>query len=298
MVDTPPSYNTGSRYDRRSSGITYSGAPESSMVSHRGASPNPMPRGVSPIPDTNPRHMIPRKSVSPIPPPLESRRESDVPFGPDSFDAFNTSMISVREEQREAEAADKIITYDGKEIDPSDHLPIESWAPEPEPKQSQAPEPRGRLSGAQPMPSSGRRQLRIAARPQQAPPAPRPSFGPQDPHTPPPPSSGRNRLHKKSHRASYGPAASGSSPLAPISPDNYQDRQSPYSSQSHHRNGQWDYANENHAPHYGSAAPPIPAKVPLAIMSGANGGGDDMAMLAEMQRIDIGTGRSRRRGGY
>jgi hypothetical protein len=257
------------------------------------------PRGASPNPYTNPEQSIRRKSVSPAPPPAETRRLSDIPFGPDSYDAFNPSLSSQASGGPAVPDPDaKIITHDGREIDPSDHLPMESWAPEPEPKQAQkqpSPEPRARtsFSGAQPLPPSGRRQLRIAARPQ-ATPTHSPSYSHADDHYTPAsqPSTGRNRLQKKMTSAHQSPNAPG--PLAPISPDNYQERQMQYTPSRPQRSATWDYQNENYAPQYGSG-PPIPAKVPLALMSGANG---DEALMEEMSRIDIGTGRSRRRGGY
>lgn len=246
-----------------------------------------MRRSVSPNPNPSPQHQIRRKSVSPAPP---QERSSSIPYGPDSYNAFNANIPSSQEELGTDPDA-KIITHDGREIDPSDHLPMESWAPEPEAKKP-SPEPtRGRPSpaGAQPMPPSGRRQLRIAARPAQPSPAASPSYGQRgEPHSAP--AANRNRLHKKSRNS----APPGASPLAPT-PDNYQDRQLVYQPRGGPRSGGYDYTNENHAPNYGGA-PPIPAKVP--IMSGANGGGNDMALMEEMSRIDIGAGRSRRRGGY
>ncbi|GAB1210886.1 hypothetical protein APSETT445_009687 [Aspergillus pseudonomiae] len=96
-----------------------------------------------------------RKSVSPRPPPLGEREASQIPFSPDSFDAFNPNaaraavlrdpapayetpaeaMDAARRSEREA-ARDPgpIIGDDGREIDPSDHLPTDTWAPEPERK--------------------------------------------------------------------------------------------------------------------------------------------------------------------
>lgn len=312
--EPPPNYGPGEAgspygyapppqlpYERRSgTDVTYSGGPEQRMIhSH----------STSPAPQSKPQHTIKRKSVSPAPPPAENRRVSDVPFGPDSFDAFNSTIVATRDERAPVDPDAKIVTYDGREVDPSDHLPVESWAPEPEAKQPKqaSPEPRARPSpsGAQPMPPSGRRQLRVAGRPQPPPAAPHPSYGPQEPHTPPAPgSAGRNRLHKKTRSsAAASPAGVGSSPLAPISSENYQDRQSPYTPTrgTQRSPNHYDYPNENHAPHYG--APPIPAKVPIgggggAVMSGANGVVGDDALMQEMQRIDIGAGRSRRRGGY
>ncbi|GAO18476.1 uncharacterized protein UV8b_07287 [Ustilaginoidea virens] len=317
--EDPPSYSSsphayGSQPQDPRSVVTYSGRSDPQQARPRNSpSPNPNP---------NPQHTIRRKSVSPAPPPSENRRLSDIPFGPDSYDAFNPIMSSPgagnsREEVADANA--KIITHDGREVDPSDHLPVESWAPEPDPKPKQAsPEPRARpsLSGAQPMPPSGRRPLRIATRPESMPALPHqhqhqhqhqqpPSYmSSESPRTPQ--TGGRNRLQKKmprgspGHSASASASASASSPLAPISPDNYQERQGQYTpTRGPRRGSSYDYPNENYAPHYAhhGAGPAVPAKVPLPLMSGANGGAD-ASLMEEMQRIDIGAGRSRRRGGY
>lgn len=298
----PPSYTNSPHsyapqsHDGRAM-VTYSSRPEPPVTRPR----------KSPSPNPNPQHTIRRKSVSPAPPPAEHRRQSDIPFGPDSYEAFNPSMGSpgAANSPAEPDPNGKIITHDGREIDPSDHLPMDTWAPEPEPKKA-SPEPRARPSpsGAQPMPPSGRRQLRIAARPdhairEQQPPPPPPSYGhTEDPRTPP--TSGRNRLQKKA-RGSAGPGTHPppmSSPLAPITPENYQERQAQYTpTRGGQRSGGYDYPNENYNPQHYGPGPPIPAKIPLPIMSGANGGGE-MALMEEMQRIDIGAGRSRRRGGY
>lgn len=253
-------------------------------------------RSVSPIPTASPQHTIRRKSVSPAPPPSEQRRLSDVPFSPDSYDAYNTGAREVRSIM---DPDAKIISHDGKEIDPSDHLPVESWAPEPEAKPhkqaSQESRSRPAPSGAQPMPPSGRRQLRVAARPQHSQLVAHPSYGPQEPHAQPAPSAGRNRLQKRTNRSSGAHNFHDPTPLGPISSENYQDRPGAYTTNPNSRHHQWDYANENAEPGRGHG-PPIPAKVPLPVMSGALGGSEELAL--EMQRIDIGAGRSRRRGGY
>ncbi|KAF4507953.1 hypothetical protein G6O67_004397 [Ophiocordyceps sinensis] len=216
---------------------------------------------------------------------------------PDSYDTLNPALGSPRDPRPKTGRIDiggKIITHDGREVDPSDHLPMESWAPEPEPKSgpTQAPQEsrtRPTPSGAQPMPPSGRRPLRIARAQPSA--ASSPSYNVDDsPRTPP--ASGRGRLQKKVLR---GPSDPMSSPLAPVSTGNFQERQIVYHRTGRpHRWGSWEYPNENHAPQH-NVSPPIPAKVPS--MSGANGGGE-LALMHEMQRIDIGSGRSRRRGGY
>ncbi|KAH6899944.1 hypothetical protein B0T10DRAFT_469186 [Thelonectria olida] len=280
-------------YNRRA--ITYSGEPEPPVANARDVSPNPSPNPRRTSVSPNPQHLIRRKSVSPAPPPQETRRLSGIPFGPDSYDELNPSVSSKTPADCVTAENNKIITYDGREIDPSDHLPIESWAPEPEPKGKEAPPPEPRrLNGAQPLPPSTRRTPRAGRHSVSA--ANSPYYAADEPRTPV--SAGRARLQKRLP-ASAGHSPAAVSPLGPT-PDNYQDRQSPYSTtptRTLPRAITWDHQNENRAPHYASG-PPLPAKVPLPLMSGANGNGHELALLEEMQMIDIGTGRSRRRGGY
>ncbi|KAI0393317.1 hypothetical protein F5Y17DRAFT_432770 [Xylariaceae sp. FL0594] len=266
-------------------------------------------RRTSPNPGAN--HTIKRKSVSPAPPPSEPRRSSIVPFGPDSYDAFNPAAAAAREDPNSRDytnANGKIVTPDGREVDPSDHLPMDTWAPEPEPKKaSQAVEVRSRPvpSGAQPMPTSGRRPLREVGRPQSMAITP-PTYPEYEPPTAS--STGRNRLQKKNHRMSALPApiSASSSPLGPASA--HQRNSTP--PRALVRASTFDY--ENHGPHsdneyavarlgHGSA-PPIPAKIPL--MSGGAGpalgrrSNEELALMEEMSRIDIGTGRARRHARY
>ncbi|KAH7193066.1 uncharacterized protein B0J16DRAFT_261885 [Fusarium flagelliforme] len=278
-------------YNRRA--ITYN-PPEQQVVRHRGVSPDPR---TSP----NPHHRIKRKSVSPAPPIEDQRRKSDIPFGPDSYDALNPSLVSSKNGTSPSpdfmdEEPKKIITYDGREIDPSDHLPMETWAPEPEKKK---PEPgtetrsRPQLSGVKPMPPSNRRAPRSGRHSMSAVNTSY-SFGEESRA---PPQAGRTRLQKRTNRVSADNSPAASSPLAPISKDNYQER-APYGNASLRglpRAGTWDFEDENRGVYGG---PPIPAKIPMPVMSGANGTGQELALMQEMQRIDIGTGRSRRRGGY
>ncbi|KAK5660061.1 hypothetical protein OQA88_13530 [Cercophora sp. LCS_1] len=377
--DMPPSaYNSGPPSTSRGQ-IAYPGPSTSTVnvvIKQRSYSPNP-PRDPSP----NIQHSIRRKSLSPVPPPSdEPRRLSGVPFGPDSYDAFNpsASASAIRDPATTRpdydEASGKIITHDGREVDPSDHLPMESWAPEPEPKKPSNPSSattssRPSPAGAQPLPSSGRRALRLAGRPQSMLPGSGITYSggpePSEPATPSPPAStGRNRLQKKAHRSSMasGPVMSGangfgrnggndvgSSPLAPLPA--HQDNFTPPRQLT--RASTYDYAgpgsSENRAPvlyngvynsggysptPQGRSAPVVPAKVPLAlpppsgpVMSGAlqlhssslarrgglddweyddrtrdrdmwGGGGGNSSLEEELSRIDIGTGRSRRRDGY
>jgi hypothetical protein len=259
-----------------------------------------------------------RKSVSPAPPVRESedkRRLSGIPFGPDSYNAFNPVIsnsvsnpaLSAVYDTKEIDVDAKIITHDGREIDPSDHIPESNYAPLLEQKgpkyASQLPDRNYRPPPPrQPVSATGRRPLRQApVRPQSmvaASPIYTNSRAP-DPVTP----TGRNRLQKKSHRMSAQPAPN-SSPLAPLT--SYQDNS--YAPRSLPRANTMDYSsNENYAPSYGTspgyrgtiAAPPIPAKVPMLMNSAPPpepGGGDPWALLEEMKSIDLGTGRARRRG--
>ncbi|CEJ57402.1 Putative Conserved serine proline-rich protein [Penicillium brasilianum] len=113
-------------------------------------------RGGSVGPDT--RMVVTRKSVSPRPPPS---RGSSIPFSPDSYDSLNprsSRSINSREPSPAYESLSQardaavraevepirdpdqpIIGDDGREIDPSDHLPTDTWAPEPE-RKSRKPE--------------------------------------------------------------------------------------------------------------------------------------------------------------
>ncbi|KAI1133341.1 hypothetical protein F5Y10DRAFT_86079 [Nemania abortiva] len=302
---TPHSQPPSSRaYDR--SPVAYSSGPNTPAASAE----NTDYRRVSPSPSAN--HTIKRKSVSPAPPPSEPRRSSGVPFGPDSYDTFNPSVSISRNDRKSADytnADGKIITPDGREVDPSDHLPMDTWAPEPEPKKTpQQTETRSRPvpGGAQPMPPSGRRPLRIAARPQSMA-ITAPAYATQEStsHS----STGRNRLQKKNHRASALPAPISSSP-GPLGPATAHQRNST-PPRALVRASTFDY--ENHGPPFDSdygvartgygSGPPIPAKVPM--MSGGLGpstsaprGSEEFALMEEMSRIDIGTGRARRHGGY
>ena len=91
--------------------------------------------------------VIARKAVG-----AQPKKISGVPFAPDSYDVLNPASSPVTNEGtrfqtpeqlkeaqrlREVEKARNlgpIIGNDGREIDPSDHLPADTWAPEPERK--------------------------------------------------------------------------------------------------------------------------------------------------------------------
>ena len=88
-----------------------------------------------------------RTSISPLPSPNEAS-SLGVPFGPDSFDIHNPQarptqlantphapyQVQSGAEIGRGDAGGPIVGWHGQEIDPSDHLPVDSWAPEPEKK--------------------------------------------------------------------------------------------------------------------------------------------------------------------
>ena len=297
----PTSRNIGNVQDRRA---------------HRTSAPIINPRTVSP----DPRTPI-RKSLSPQPgsAPAE-RRQSGIPFSPDSFDAFNPSLSSdansinptgpgyntpeqakeaYREHERQKKLGDgPIIGSDGRIIDPSDHLPTDTWAPEPEQKKpKKGPEVTIRFRqtprGAQPLPSATRPSLN-EVRPHSI---STPIYA-QSADNGSPSSGGRNRLQKKAQGAMIQPASSPvvptlnttprSSPLRPVA-SNYPLRE--------HEN----FGGYRSSPTYargspGNIPPPVPEKVPI------NAAQEDWNTLSEeMRRIDIGVGggeRRNRRGRY
>jgi hypothetical protein len=184
------------------------------------------PRAISP----NPAHTIPRKSITPTPTTPDGRNSmGSTPFGPDSYDVLNPGTspsadvdpFATPEHAKEAarqKELDKmrdpgpIIGNDGRIIDPSDHLPADTWAPEPE-RKNRKPEHVIRIrtreearmhnrAGSSP---ASARPLSVATSPYQ----PSPEFAqpPQSQTSPAPPPklppspqvespSGRNRLKK------------------------------------------------------------------------------------------------------
>ncbi|KAH7055583.1 hypothetical protein B0J12DRAFT_569208 [Macrophomina phaseolina] len=209
-----------------------------------------------------------RKSVSPRPTTSDGPR---APFGPDSFDTYNPRASPRNQNQsrdmdiNSRDEHGNIVTPDGRKIDPSDHLPVDSWAPEPEPKgkdrdRKPAIRERDRLTGARELGSrTADRAIREAVTG---------TFGGSI-ENPPAPMPATRRLQKRINvqplreRENFG--GYGGSPGA--------------------------YA--------GNGAPPIPAKVPLNDGMGAE---DLMALSEELKGIDIGAspasarGKWRRRG--
>ncbi|PKY06656.1 hypothetical protein P168DRAFT_325500 [Aspergillus campestris IBT 28561] len=282
-------------------------------------SPHPVHRkSVSP-------HPVQRKSVSPQPP-VGEREGGQIPFSPDSYDLFNPNAARAavvrdphasydtpaqameaaqRSEQETARGPTPIIGDDGKEIDPSDHLPTDTWAPEPERK----PKKPGlvvrfrntpRHSPAAPPPTvPPKKYIRPALRPQ--------SYlgGGSDP--PAEPDRGRSRYgyHNKSYStpnvaAPYGGSARGRSPGLQVGYAGHTRGHSPggHSPGLHVRGHSPGVHARGHSPGASMYAPPptvgppIPAKVPVgpptktSTAMVAPGGMD--ALSRELNTIDIG----------
>lgn len=287
------------------------------------------------------RSMPTRKSVSPRPPPSGSddRRLSGVPFDPDSFDVFNPNTAKPANElerpgsSMEVNEKGQVVTFSGRVIDASDHLPVDSWAPEPERKGTEKVHPvrsRPQLGGARDLEAAKQREeryrreradrerIRNAAKatfgtaesPGSAMVTSRHQFSAQNSpansgtmvladHDATPPSAGRNRLQKRNQTqrpmsTAYDSPTQGSPIGIPM----------PQTNVLRERENLGGYGSSQGYSREGRhsiAAPPIPAKIPLE--RGASGGGsDDMSALSlELQSIDIGPrsagGAGRTRGG-
>ncbi|KAF1849011.1 uncharacterized protein K460DRAFT_375745 [Cucurbitaria berberidis CBS 394.84] len=312
------------------------------LVKPRATSPGVSP-GASPRYSPNPasertargpvRSMPTRKSVSPRPPPptedYGERRMSGVAFNPDSYDVYNPRASTspapgVSEDERPGsrmEYNDKgqIVTFSGRVVDASDHLPIDNWAPEPTPKgtvKEKTVRSRAQLNGSRDLEAARQREeryqrerverdrLRRAASttfdlPSSALVTARHDFSAHtssanssalvlaDYDATQPGSADRSRLQQRTHQqrpmSSYD-----SSPSLPMS-DTHILRERPVpnsygSSPGYERGGGGGY---------GGRAPPIPAKIPLE--TGRPVQNEDMALSLELQSIDIGPGSGGRR---
>lgn len=316
--------------DRRNSNEPYNSTRNGIPIHH--------PRTVSP--DDRDIYKVPtRKSVSTSPAvepsPSPERRLSGIPFSPDSYDILNPStapnsaattpshphyetpeQAAEAARQREVEKLREvgpIIGNDGRVIDPSDHLPTDTWAPEPE-RKPKKPEVVIRFKTG----NNNSSNSATPRTPQSAgghTPSPRPQsmYGSSPGQTDTPSYSsniriGRNRLQKSnpSRPLPTQPYTAASSPAVPFSSAA---ASSPYHTPSPRnpaRNSVSEYPlRENHnfgnsSPYGGGGGgsagfrangngngwtPPRPAKIPLS----AEDAGMD-ALAREMQSIDIGVG--------
>jgi hypothetical protein len=302
------------------------------------------PRAISP----GAQNIPPRKSISPHPSsPSDDRGLGGVPFGPDSYDILNpiasptvaesTSPMKVETPEQLKEAArlhevekpreqGPIIGNDGREIDPSDHLPSDTWAPEPE-RKTRKPEVVIRFRKKE---EAIRTPIKFGSSPTSSRPLsmPIPVQG-SSPYSVESPSSGakvgRNRLQKQmpSRPLPIQPFQhSHSSPAVPVAPRVTEfntpspgARLPPVSDFNIHSSGSRvparpalsEYsvmANRGYGSspyHYGyePSPPPIPAKVPFYAAETPpyrpHGNMDPFAV--EISSIDIGGSGGRRSGG-
>lgn len=283
----------------------------------RAYSPNPSPRH-SPHPmddrvERGPTRSMPtRKSVSPRPPPPEERRLSGVPFGPDDFNVLNPSLSKPADDEPERpgsrmEYNDKgqIVTFSGRVVDASDHLPIDNWAPEPEPKgtvKDKNPRIRATLNGSRSLQEAQLREERYRRDRSErdriataadvtfgsAEPVPstalvmtrRPDFDP----------SSALVLADRDSAYDRRPVSRGYESARPVSRGYDSSSARPGSRGYEASPRSREALRERHTPNsYGgrhAAAPPIPAKIPLD--RGAQN--EDVALSLELQSIDIGPG--------
>ena len=272
---------------------------------HRASAPIIKPRAISP----DPRTPI-RKSVSPQPDSTSREsRSGGLPFSPDSYEQFNPNLgsaksinapapkyntpESIREAARDREKEEKlqagpIVDSSGRVVDPSDHLPADTWAPEPEkktPRKSHQINVKFRHSpqGTQSLPTSAQRlpPRQPIVRPQPIPPIAH-AHSANDVSNISPTPAGRNRLQKRNGPA---PVHFNSSPAVPIS-------YGTPPSQALREHPNYGYGN---SPSYARGSPggppPVPAKVP---MGAGQEDWDVGAMDDDFSRIDIGPGRPRR----
>ncbi|KAK5108328.1 hypothetical protein LTR62_008424 [Meristemomyces frigidus] len=85
---------------------------------------------------TTPRRKLTSSSASALPSPLDTTATSraspgSVPFSPDDFAMHNPNSPAAGPQEA---PRGPIVNWHGQEIDPSDHLPVDSWAPEPKKK--------------------------------------------------------------------------------------------------------------------------------------------------------------------
>jgi hypothetical protein len=301
------------------------------------------PRAVSP----GARNAPPRKPVSPHPPSaFDDRRLSGVPFSPDSYDVLNpiaspavtTNVSSPKVETPEQlkEAArlreveklreqGPIIGNDGREIDPSDHLPSDTWAPEPE-RKTRKPEVVIRFRTKD-------EAVRTPIKPGSSPASARPLSMPAPPQSSSPysiesPSSrvrvGRNRLQKQMpsrplpvqpfqhpHSSPPGPLASPVNEFNTPSPGSRMAQANDFNTPpsgsrvpmhpalpEYSVRSNRSYGNSPHNYGYEASPPPIPAKVPFYSAETPPRLHENMdPFAAEISSIDIGGSGGRRSGG-
>lgn len=279
------------------------------------------PQSASP----DPRAFTKRKAVSPQPFTGQGEQKlSGVPFGPDSYEIFNPSSplsssvagpesrYETPEQAKEAARQSEvqklrdqgpIIGNDGRVIDPSDHLPTDTWAPEPE-RKTRKPEMviRYRTKDAAPRTPNGYGSSPGSARPHSV---TGPIYRSSPSGTGSPVSfvqqdHGRNHLQKQMpgrplpvqpfQHAHSSPAVPTANHILPPHRSSYHSRPDLTDHSGYSEHGQRHSRGGSLGGSYGGV-PPIPAKVPISPVTpndryARNGGMD--ALSAELSTIDIG----------
>lgn len=214
---------------------------------------------------------MPRKSVSPRPS-MSEGSGSSIPFSPDSFGVHNPAAPFAEAESRKG----PIVGWHGQEIDPSDHLPVNSWAPEPAKKTPTKTYGLGREKEFGPRSLSKDTVINVRMKPgsnlpeQRAQPAP----------------SGKTTIRGVLKKASSQPRYASEPPMdISRNHDNHHPVPDPYEQQQKQLSR--SFREESHSA-YGP--PSLPPKVPL---SRSPGGYDDDALSREISSIDIGGSRPR-----
>ncbi|CAK3949745.1 Ingression fic1 [Lecanosticta acicola] len=221
---------------------------------------------------------MPRKSVSPRPFASDGGRSAVVPFSPDSFGVHNPNVL----EETSPTRTGPIVGWHGQEIDPSDHLPVHSWAPEPEAKNPNKTYGTGRERDFGPRSAQGIKNtagrvskdtlINVRSKPQL----------PPEPDPQPQPSKIRAKLVKR--------AGLGSSPIMEPLRDhaNFNPVPNPYEQQQQQYTRGFRDPSPGRGPggQYNGYAPSVPPKVPIQQQEY----GPD-ALSREISSIDIGTSR-------
>lgn len=262
-------------------------------------------------PDTR---ALTRKSVSPRPSSSDGRGSSSIPFSPDSYISLNphASRPSNRDhspafdspsQARDAVVRGKtepkrdvdqpIIGDDGREIDPSDHLPTDTWAPEPERKNRKpeviirfkhSPRPTSRGNDTPSARSSGPPRVGFRPEPTTYPSDRQMQYTPTH-HASPgalvrtPPRADYTRERSDSYAQNRGYST-------PTSVDRPRSSRGSVSPSPSARSPLYDY----------NPGPPIPNKIPISggspsypVMSGSSSGGRMDALSRELSTIDLGS---------
>lgn len=218
---------------------------------------------------------LPRKSVSPRPS-ISGGASSPAPFSPDDFGAHNPAAPMTDPASRNG----PIVGWHGQEIDPSDHLPVDSWAPEPVKKTPTKTYGLGREKEFGPRSLSKDTVINVRMKP-----------GTNIPEQQARPATSSNKIRGVLKKAQpQAPRYASEPPMElPRHHDNYSSVPDPYEQQQQQFSRSY---REGSPAAYGP--PSIPPKVPLSHSPG--GAYTEDALSREISSIDIGGSRTRTSG--